>query len=87
LAEYCRRKVPPRMPDAEGSEDDLPLAAFCPRSSEEDWPLSGQEIGQVASKSYWVAGPLQGRGGAGRADVVISPTAPMFKVSDGGAKE
>ena len=41
-------------PGCRDSEDDLPLAAFCPRSSREDWPLGGQEIGQVASKSYWV---------------------------------
>ena len=54
LAEYCQRKVPPRMPDAEGSEDDLPLAACCPRSSREDRPLGGQKIGQDASKAYWV---------------------------------
>ena len=48
LAEVCHRKVP-GMPGAEGSEDDLPVAAFCPR----------QKIRKVASRdypaeSYWV---------------------------------
>ena len=46
--------VSPRMPDADMSEDDLPLAVFCPRFSGEDSPLGKQEIDQVASKSCGV---------------------------------
>ena len=40
LIELCQRKVPPPKPDAENSEDDLPLAA-------------GQRINHEAPKNYW----------------------------------